>query len=284
MVPEQQLPPPVMKVLLGHELSRQRDEAGVTQQAAADLLRCTQQKIAHIEAGSGIRPLELDALLELYGSTDGDRAYARDLQREASRRTKRGAFSTQFKQSLRLVVDMESTCQTYCSYRSMVIPGLLQTEAYMRTVFRAARPSLTSEEIDRRTTTRLARQRVLENTRQSFWFILDEAALHRMAGGPEVAAEQIDHLVEMLDRPNIELQVVPFSAGYYTGQSQHVTIFDYQARTAVNIVFLEQYDGGDYIDDPKRTSQYLILWDHLKAAASGPEQSRRLLLDLHASL
>jgi transcriptional regulator with XRE-family HTH domain len=283
-MPEQQLPPPVMKVLLGHELSRQREAAGVTQQRAAEVLRCTQQKIAHIEAGSGIRPLELDALLELYRSTDADRTYARDLQREASRRTKRGAFSTRFRQHMRLLVDMEPTCQTYCTYRSMVVPGLLQTEAYMRTLFRAWRPSPSPEQIDRDTENRLARQYVLENSEQSFWFILDEAALRRMAGGPEIMAQQIEHLVDLMDQPNIELQVVPFSVDYYTGQSHDLTIFGYQARTPVSVVFLEQYDGGVYVDDPKRTSQYLLLWDYLKAAASGPEQSRRLLLGVRESL
>lgn len=282
---QQQLPPAVMKALLGHELSRQRELAGVTQQDAADVLGCTQQKIAHIEAGSGVKALELDALLGRYGSDETDRGYARDLQKESNRRTRRGAFSTRFRQHLRLLVDMEPTCRTYCSYQAMVIPGLLQTEDYMRTVFRAWRPSPTPEQIDQDTADRLARQRVLDNTDQQFWFILDEAALRCATGSPAIMAAQVTRLAEAIDRPNVELQVVPFSVGFYLGQGYDYTIFGYAARTPVSIVYVEHYDtGGEYIGGRKRAGRFLTLWEQQKAAAIGPEQTRRMLLDLAASL
>lgn len=177
-----QLPPAVMKIVMGNELARQRTNAGLTQADAASVLRCTQQKIAHIESGSGIRAMELDALLEAYGAEEADRAYARDLQAEGNRRAKRGAFSSRFRQHLRLLVDMEPSCQRFFSYQSLVIPGLLQTEGYMRTLFRAWRPSPSQEQIDSDTADRLARQHVLNNTAQKFWFVVDEAALRRTAG------------------------------------------------------------------------------------------------------
>jgi Domain of unknown function (DUF5753)/Helix-turn-helix domain len=279
-----ELPPAVTKVLLGLELSRQREAAGATQTAAAEVLRCSQQKIAHIESGSGIRPLELDGLMDLYGTTDADRTYTLDLQRGANRRTKRNAFSTRFDPNLRLLIEMEATCQTYRSYRGMVLPGLLQIEDYTRSVLRAWRPSPTQEKIDRDTENRLARQRVLDDAERSFWFIVDEAALRRMVGTPEVMANQLDHLIALADRPNVELQVVPFDAGFYFGSAHDLTIFGYQARVAVQVVYLEHYDSDAYVQDPKRTAQYLSLWDHLMAAASGPEQSRRLLARLRGSL
>lgn len=282
---QQQLPPAVMKILLGNELARQRVEAGLKQDDAAEVLRCTQQKIAHIESGSGIRPVELDALLERYGATETDKAYARDLQAEGNRRTKRGAFSTRFRQHMRLLVDMEPSCQRIFSYRAMDIPGLLQTEQYMRTLFRAWRPSPSQEQIDHDTSDRLARQRVLDNTDQQFWFIIDEAALRRWSlGSSEIMKEQVMRLAEALDRPNIELQLVPFNVGYYMGQGHDYSIFEYDTKTPVSIVYLEQHDGGTYVDDSKRTAQYLTLWDQQKAAASGPEQTRRFLLDLAGTL
>ncbi|MFB9569690.1 Scr1 family TA system antitoxin-like transcriptional regulator [Saccharopolyspora hordei] len=274
-----------MKIVLGNELARQRVEAGLKQDDAAEVLRCTQQKIAHIESGSGIRPVELDALLERYGATEADKAYARDLQAESNRRTKRGAFSTRFRQHMRLLVDMEPSCQRIFSYRAMNIPGLLQTEQYMRTLFRAWRPSPSQEQIDQDTADRLARQRVLDNTDQQFWFIIDEAALRRWsAGSTEVMKEQVMRLVEAVDRPNIDLQLVPFNVGYYMGQGHDYSIFEYDTKTPVSIVYLEQHDGGTYVDDSKRTAQYLTLWDQQKAAASGPEQTRRILLDLADTL
>ncbi|MGH3585465.1 MAG: helix-turn-helix domain-containing protein [Pseudonocardia sp.] len=273
-----------MKIVLGRELSRQRNAAGVTQDDAASVLRCTQQKIAHIEAGSGMKALELDALLERYGADEADRAYARDLQSEGNRRTKRGAFSTRFAQFMRLLVDMEPSCNRYSTYRSMVVPGLLQTEEYMRTLFRAWRPSPSGEEIDRDTENRLARQRVLDGVDKNFWFIIDESALRRTAGSPSVMRGQIHRLVELLDRPNIELQIVPFEVGYYMGQGCDYTIFSYDTTPVVDIVYLELHDRGEYVDDDRRATKYLDLWEQQKAAAIGPEQTRRTLLQIAGSL
>ncbi|HWE89705.1 MAG TPA: helix-turn-helix transcriptional regulator [Pseudonocardiaceae bacterium] len=282
---QQQLPPAVMKIVLGRELARQRKLAGLTQDDSAEVLKCTQQKIAFIETGtSGVKPVELERLLDTYGATDTDRAYANDLAEEANRRAKKGSFSTRFRQHLRLLVDMEPTCRRLWLYQSLVVPGLLQTEDYMRTVFRAWRPSPSQHQMDRDTTDRLARQRVLDNTEQKFWFILDEAALRRTTGSSEIMKAQVERLIETIDRPNVELQVVPFSVGYYMGESHEYTIFGYDTDTPVNVVYREHYDGGEYVGVPDRTSAYLTLWEQHQAAAIGPEQTRRFLLKLAASL
>jgi transcriptional regulator with XRE-family HTH domain len=282
---DHQLPAAVMKIVLGHELARQRKQAGMTQEESAKVLSCTQQKIAFIENGaSGVKMLELTGLLDAYGAEGADRAYAEDLAVEANRRARKGAFSTRFPQHLRLFVDMSPTCQRFWSSQSMVVPGLLQTEDYMRTVFRAWRPSPSSEQIDRDTTDRLVRQKVLDNTDQQFWFILDEAALRRTTGSPEIMRAQIAQLVEAIDRPNVEVQVVPFGVGYYMGQAHDYTIFGYDTKVPVNVVYREHYDGGEYVGDLERTADYVTLWEQQRAAGIGPEQTRRFLLDLAASL
>jgi transcriptional regulator with XRE-family HTH domain len=282
---QQRLPATVMKILLGHELARQRKLAGMTQEDSAKVLKCTQKKIGFIETGvSGIKALELAGLLDAYGASEADRTYAGDLAVEANRRAKKGAFSTRFPQYLRLFVDMEPTCRRFWSSQSMVVPGLLQTEDYMRTVFRAWRPSPTQEQIDQDTADRLARQRVLDNTSQEFWFVIDEAALRRTTGSPAIMKAQAMRLVEMIDRPNVELQVVPFTVGFYMGQTHDYTIFGFDTNPPVNVVYREHYDGGEYVGDVDRTSAYVTLWEQQRAAAVGPEQARRFLLDFAASL
>ncbi len=280
---QQKLPAPVMKILLGHELERLRTAAGFTQEQSAEVLRCTQQKIAYIEGGGGIKHLELQGLLDAYQPNDTDRAYAEDLHKESDHRSKRGGFRSYFRQHMRLFVDMESTCQRFFSYQSMVVPGLLQTEEYMRTLFRAWRPSPSQDEIDQDTEARRRRQQVLDNTEQQFWFILDEAALRRAAGNRHLMTNQIARLVEIIDRPNVDLQVVPFDVGYYMGQSHDYTLFGYDTKPPVDIVYLEQHDGGEYVYDTRRTPKYQTLWEQQKAAAMGPEQTRRFLLDLARS-
>lgn len=281
--PRQKLPAPVMKILLGHELLRLRKLADLTQDQASEVLRCTQQKIAYIERGGGIKYLELKGLLEAYQPSDTDRAYAEDLHRESDHRSKRGGFRSRFHQHMRLLVDMEPTCQRLFSHQAKLVDGLLQTESYMRTLFRAWRPSLSQDQIDSDTDARLTRQRILDNPEQQFWFILDEAALRRAAGSKEIMKEQIMRLVEVIDRPNVELQIVPFGVGYYMGQAHSYMIFGYDTKPAVDIVYLEQHDGGEYVDDTGRTPRYQTLWEQQKAAAMGPEQTRRFLLDLARS-
>src|SRR6266567_1241303 len=203
---------------------------------------------------------------------------------DSSRRARKGAFSTRFPQHMRLLVDMEPTCRRLWSSQSMVVPGLLQTDYYMRTVFRAWRPSPRQDRIDQDTADRVARQRVLDNTSQKFWFILDEAALRRTAGSPAIMKAQIMRLADTIDRPNVELQVVPFSVGFYMGQAHDYYICGYDTNPPVNVVYREHYDGGEYVGDLERTSAYLTLWEQQQAAAIGPEQTRRYLLDLAASL
>ncbi len=283
MTRQLQLPPAVMKVVLGNELARLRNIAGAPQDEAAGVLGCTQQKIAHIEAGSGIKLIELNALLDFYRAGDTDQAYGRNLQAESNRRTKRHAFSTRFPQYLRLLVDMEPSCNRYFSYQALIVPGLLQTETYMRTNARGWRPSLAAEQIEKDTENRLGRQQVLDNPSQQFWFVIDEAALRRTDGSPDMKA-QIMHLVETIDRPNVELQVVPFNVGFYMGQGHDYTIFGYDTKPAVDIIYLEQHDGGGYVDNSERAARYLKLWEYQKAAANGPEQTRRVLLDIAASM
>ncbi|WP_240519655.1 helix-turn-helix domain-containing protein [Amycolatopsis antarctica] len=279
----QHLPVAVMKIVLGSLLDRRRNEAGVTQEQAAQSLGCGQSKIAYIEGGGGIKLAELNVLLDLYQADEADVAYARSLQAESNKRAKRGAFSTRFKQQLRLLVDVEPTCNRLLSHRSTVIPGLLQTEAYMRAQARSWRPSLTSEEIDRDTANRLGRQYVLDHEHQHFWFILDEAVLRRTPLPAKEMKAQITHLAEAIDRPNIEIQLVPFSVGYYMGQGHDYSVFRYETEPPVSVVYLERYNKGEYAES-KETKGYLELFDQQKAAAAGQERTRTLLLEFAASL
>ena len=93
----------------------------------------------------------------------------------------------------------------------------------MRSLFRAYRPSLTQAKIDQDVSDRLARRVVLDNSDQQFWFVIHEAALlslENLDGDNSVLTEQVGHLLEALDRPNIEVQVAPFRHGYYPGQEE----------------------------------------------------------------
>ena len=277
------LPSPVMKVVLGLELARLRKLTDVTQDHAAERLRCTQQKIACIENGIGIKEMELEVLLDLYEVEESERVYARYLQTGSRLRTRKGSFSTKFVQHMRLLVDMEPSCQHYFAYQAMLVPGLLQTEQYMRRNARARRPSLRADEVDQLVENRMRRQHALDNPNHQFCFVLDEASLRRTADDSVMKA-QIKHLIKISTRPNVQIQIVPFNIGYYASQGLTYIIFSFDTKPSADIIYLERFDRGEYVENVKETPRYLTLRDHHKAVAHGPEQSRRLLRDIAASL
>ncbi|WP_019852710.1 DUF5753 domain-containing protein [Actinopolyspora mortivallis] len=94
---------------------------------------------------------------------------------------------------------------------------------------------------------------------------------------------QLARLLEAVERPNVELRVIPFDVGYYMGQSHDYTIFGYDTNPAVDIVHLEQHDGGDYVENPEQIAKYRALWEQHKAVALGPEQTRRFRAGLGTS-
>lgn len=275
------LPPFVHKVICGWRLRELREHASLTQKEVAERTGWSQGRITNIESGkSAIPPHRLDVLLDLYGADEASRKQCHEQALLAEGRAPRDTLRTRFQGDMQLVIDMELSAETRWEHASMIVPGLLQTEAYMRNLFRAYRPSLSQELIDQYTANRLARQAVLDSTGQRFWFVIDEAALQRLEnirGSRAVLREQIEYLADAVDRPNIEVQVVPFRHGYYVGQEVDYTIFGYDTNPPVHLVYLESYDDRDTLHDAIKVGKYLTLWDHQKAAALGPEQTRSFL-------
>jgi hypothetical protein len=188
-----------------------------------------------------------------------------------------------FEGKMRDVVDMEFSADTIWRHNSMIVPGMLQTEEYMRYLFRASRPSPTADQIDQYVAMRLGRQAALDNADQQFWFVINEAALRSLEnvdGGSAVQAGQARTLMDAIDRPNVEVQVAPFRHGYYSGQAESYVIFGFATEPAVRVTYVEKYDGGDILHDGKNLIRFGTLWEHQRAHALGPEQTRPFLREL----
>jgi transcriptional regulator with XRE-family HTH domain len=275
------LPPLVHNVICGRKLEALRIHAGLTQKQVIEQFGGSQPKLVNIESGiSSLNPNDLHRLLEIYDADKASREYCGKHATAGRKWSRRNQLRSRFEGDMRDHIDLETSADTRSEHSSMIIPGLLQTEAYMRYLRRAGRPSPTPEQIDQFVEKRLARQQVLDNPDQRFWFILDEAALRRMAnmdGAPAIMRAQLAHLICALDRPNIEVQAVPFNHGYYLGQEVDYVIFGYEGDPAVQVIYVEQYDGGTMVRDVDKVRKYLSLWDHQRAAALGPEQTRTFL-------
>jgi transcriptional regulator with XRE-family HTH domain len=285
-MPRGPLPPLVHKIRCGRKLQVLREGALLSQQEVGDRLDWSQSKVDNVEsATSAIRQVDLTGLLDLYKADEATRQECRELadlgRKQLPRR--KGLLRNEFQGDMRQVVDMEGSAATVWRHNSMVIPGLLQTEEYMHYIFRAYRPSPTREQIDRSIKKRLARQIVLDNTDQQFWFVIHEAALRSLEnidGDNAVLEGQARRLMEAIDRPNVEVQVAPFRHGYYPGQEETYAIFGFDPEPGVQVTYVEKYDGGDILHDGKNLARFETFWDHQRVHALGPEQTRPFLREL----
>jgi len=283
------LPQLVYKILCGRKLEALREKADLLQSEVAIPFGWSQPKVAYLESGtSAVKSHDLEKLLGVYKADKATADECRELSRiaRAPQPRRKSLLRNKFAGNMRQVVDMEFSAATVWRHNSMVIPGPLQTEEYMRYLFRAYRPSPTREQIDQYVEKRLARQAVLDNTDQQFWFVIHEAALRSLEnidGDSSVLKGQARLLMEAIDRPNVEVQVAPFRHGYYPGQEETYEIYGFDTEPAVQVTYVEKYDGGDIIHDAKNLARFMTFWDHQRVHALGPEQTRPFLRKLSQS-
>jgi len=280
------LPQLVYKILCGRKLEALREKAGLLQEEVAEPFGWSQPKVAYLESGtSAVKEHDLEKLLDLYKADKASRQLCHSLSTDARQNMPRrkSLLRNKFKGKMREVVDMEFSAATVWCHNSMVVPGLLQTEDYMRYIFRAFRPSLTQQQVDEYTDNRKRRQKALENTDQKFWFVIHEAtlrSLENLDGDNSVLKGQARVLMEAIDRPNVELQVAPFRHGYYPGQAESYMIFGFDTQPAVRVTYVEKYDGGDILHGEKNLARFTTFWEHQRVHALGPEQTRPFLRGL----
>ena len=162
-------------------------------------------------------------------------------------------------------------------FEHSLVPGLLQTPGYARAVL-ATRPNTAEDEIDNLVAARLARQDVL--TREDpppplLWALIDEGVLYRPVAPAEVMHDQLMYLVEMSRRPNITIQVVPYSAGGHTGLLGAFTIADLDSSPGT--VNVEDITDGRVFEDPGTVSRVTLRYKSLQSEALPKGVSRELI-------
>lgn len=265
---------------LGGELRQLRLAADKKVQDAAEALECGQPKISQIETGRrGIRPLDLTILLNLYGVEDDRQRSA--LKRLAKEIHKVGWWSgdaPMLRDSLRDYLTLEADSDVVRAYEPSVLPGQLQTEAYMRQIFSG---NMTAEASQPMIDARLRRQKLLEDELGfRFRTIIDVAVLHRIAGGSEIAREQLDHLLTVGKRPNVHIQILPLDAALPMDQYPPFNILGLRGDLPTDVIWLEHITGGTLLEQRSDIQTYAKAWDELTAAALSPSASQRYIRDL----
>jgi transcriptional regulator with XRE-family HTH domain len=273
--------PTVRRRRLGAELRRLRDAAGVKMEDAAERIDTDRTKISRVETGrQSIKPIEVEALLRLYGVEDEAMISAlRTLAREGRKKNWWQQYND-LRPDLRERLAIESDAGGIRQYSQVLVPGLLQTEKYAETLIREADKSITDEEVASLIKLRLERQAILrreEPPPPQYICLLDESVLHRQIGGPAVMAEQLRALLKINDPPDLSIQVVPFDQGWHAGLDGPFEIFSYPNPMDFDVVALEYLDGAMYLEEDEPVERYRRSFDQLRAAALSSRQSMDLI-------
>jgi transcriptional regulator with XRE-family HTH domain len=163
--------------------------------------------------------------------------------------------------------DKEAQARRLRSFEPLVVPGLLQTEAYARAIL-STRMGATREELDEAVAGRMERQRILEREHPpELWVILDEAVLRRPVGGPDVMRDQLVRLVEAGQRPNIAIQVIPFGAGAHEGLRGGAFVVADFDTAAATIAYQDAASSGQILEDTADVDALAVTWDTLRLDA-----------------
>jgi len=275
--------PTVPRMLVGIELHRYRDAAGISPDQAAYEIRASRSKISRMENGL-VRFKERDVtdLLTLYGITDEQiRGRLVTLARQASTPgwwSKYGDIMADWFESY---LGLGMAASVIRTFELQFVHGLFQTEDYARAVTLLGHTGSSGEEIDRRVSLRLKRQDLLTSpSPPQVWSVLDEGALRRPVGGRRVMRAQLSHLAEVARMRQVTLQVVPFDRGGHAAAGGSFTVLRFSEPEVPDVVYLEQLTSALYLDKREDVDHYMEVMNHLSTEALTPVESTRFITDM----
>ena len=275
--------PTVLRMILGSQLRRFRESAGVTPEQAAYEIRASRSKISRMEHGRvGFKSRDVTDLLALYGVGD-EQVLARMLAfaEQASTPGWWSKYDDVLPDWFEAFLGLEGAASVIRTFELQFVYGLFQTEAYARAVTSLGNKTASAEEIDRRVSVRLKRQAVLAGPEPpQVWSVMDEAVLRRPVGGRRVVRAQLAYLIEVASLPRITLQVVPFDRGGHAAAGGSFTVLRFAEPEMPDIVYIEQLTSALYLDGREDVDHYLEVMNELSTEALTPASSADLLAEI----
>jgi transcriptional regulator with XRE-family HTH domain len=272
--------PTVRRRRLAAELRQLRKESGKTREQVAEFVGCSPVTITRIEsAQSAPRLADTARMLECYGITGERREILMTLCSEARKRGWWHQFSGTIPPWFEVYVGVEGEVSEIRSYQPELVDGRLQTEGYIRALMLADVDVPSEEELDRRVSLRMKRQEQFftGDDGPKMWVVLNEAALRRQVGGPATMKEQLRHLIAVSRSHKVVLQVLTYAGGAHPAMDGAFEILRFPDPADHDIVYVQYRRGSIYLEDPSDVEAYAELFDHLRARALGPDESRDLI-------
>lgn len=245
----------------GSELRRLREEANLSQAELGSILYCTASLIGQIETAKKVPTRQFSERVDAALMTGGVFSRLVGL-----------VLKSQLPTWFQPYAEMEARATFISTYQAQLVYGLLQTEAYARAVLSVDNP----ERLDELVAARMERQRILEREHPPvLCVVLDEGTLHRPIGGVEVMRNQLAHLLSFLDRPWVQVQVLPFEAGQHTGLLGSFTLLRFEDDP--DILYTESYDSGHMTANSQAIRERSVGYARLQATALSQEDSAALI-------
>jgi transcriptional regulator with XRE-family HTH domain len=268
--------PTVLRILLGAQLRKLREDKGITREAAGYEIRSSESKISRMELGRvSFKERDVADLLTLYGLTDEEeRTALLTLARDANTPGWWHRESDILPGWFQPYVGLESAATIIRTYELQFVPGLLQTADYARAVIRLGHRQAEPSELERRVSLRLARQKILTRPDPpQLWAVIDEGALRRPVGGDDVMRAQIAALIDATKMPNVQVQVMPFDYGGHSAAGGAFSILRFPDQDLPDIVYVEQLASALYLDKREDVERYVEAMERLAVEADPPNET-----------
>jgi transcriptional regulator with XRE-family HTH domain len=250
------------------ELRAQREAAELTQAQLAKLMGYSESVIAKLETCRTIpspqHAGQADEALRLPGTF---------------RRLRQAMLNRSYESWVRALLEMEDRATVLRNWEPLVVPGLLQTEAYARGMIRAGRPGDSDAEVEQMVIARISRQAIWDRTDPPppmLFAVLGEAILRQRVGNAQIMRDQLAHLAEMAGNPRITVQVLPFGAAAHPGMLGPflVASFDSDRDSA----YLDNALDGQVTERRNQVARITLLYDSLRSVALSPGESTELIM------
>jgi len=280
--------PTVLRMLLGSQLRKLREAAGITPERAGYEIRASRSKISRVEHGRvGFKERDVADLLTLYGVTDEEvRRRMLALAQQANSPGWWARYSDVLPDWFETYIGLEQATSLIRTYELQFVPGLFQTREYARAVTVLGNRAASAEDIERRVSLRMSRQQILTRADSvpRVWAVIDESALRRPLGGRDVMRAQLQHLIEITESPQVTMQIMPFDRGGHSAAGGSFAILRFAEADLPDIVYIEQLTGALYLDRPEEIDHYREVMNSLSAEAETPAESERQLKNLISTI
>jgi transcriptional regulator with XRE-family HTH domain len=276
---EQNIGPTARRMILGSQLRRLREEAGVTRQQAGYNIRGSESKISRLELGRvGFKERDVTDLLTMYGVDDStERQTFLDMVKQSNEPGWWRRFGDTMPNWFTDLVGLEEAAARIQIWEPLYVSGLLQIEPYARAIFSHGRPEMADERVDQLVALRMRRQKMFSRPdAPRVWMVLDESVLYRPIGGMKVLKQQIEYLLEMSALPHVSVQVLPYTRSGLSAEHAF-SLMRFGEPELPNIAYVEYLTGAHYIEKREEIEKYSRALDMLAVDAETPERSRSLL-------